>query len=285
MVPSLVVSGQHTEPLLYPDIGALIGLLSRKDALLGLYTNGTFDLGPMIADLFRHPESYVVLNLPASSVSAISKVAGITQAVASESVRAVTQNLTLMAAYQKAVSSAVQRIHVNYEIIGARGFEEEIHDLLSFLTQFDAPISVRLTCPVTPLHQLESPNAFVSQLKLGVSKTQSALGAWRAEFDGTNLTIWEYFDHHRSNPFDQCFAMFDTMVVRADGGVFPCCYTANPTYDAFVLGNIAESNYTTLRNNHSRLKLFESLDPKRGCPVCSKKDHQINERSQHIVCP
>jgi radical SAM protein with 4Fe4S-binding SPASM domain len=140
-----------------------------------------------------------------------------------------------------------------------------------------------LTCPVTPLYQVGSPGAFFTNLELGIIKIRSRLEKLREEFNGTNLTIWEYLDHHRNNPFDRCFAMFDTMVIRADGGVFPCCYTANPAYDSFLLGNIVQSDFLALRNEQSRLRLFESLDPKHACPVCSKKDYYINERIRRIV--
>jgi radical SAM protein with 4Fe4S-binding SPASM domain len=283
-IRSLIVSGQYTEPMLYPNIFELINRLSRKEALVGLYTNGTFNLEPVISDLFLHPKSYVVFNLPASNTQAISEFVGIAKNAAIESLRSIMNNLTLMAAHHSRDTSTVKRVHINCEIMETPGLSEEIYELLSFLTQFDVPISVRLTCPVTPLYQLRSPAAFVHQIEAGMNTVRSVLDAARHEFDGTNLTIVEYLVHHESNPFDKCFAMFDTMVVRSDGGVAPCCYTANRAYDELLLGNITQSDFSSLLNSTSRLRLFESLDPKLACPVCSKKDYEINERSRRILC-
>jgi radical SAM protein with 4Fe4S-binding SPASM domain len=283
-IKSVIVSGQYTEPLLYPEISGLIRLLSQTQALIGLYTNGTFDLEPVLSDLFLNPRSYIVFNLPASRVQAVAKMANIAHSVAIDSLRSITDNLALVAGHQRKVTSPFHRIHINCEIFGRPGVEEEIHRLLTFLTQFDAPISVRLTCPVTPLYQLESRGAFVNQLELGMNNIRSVLNDWIHKFDGTNLTIREYLGHHTGNSFDHCFAMFDAMVIRADGGVSPCCYTANRAYDTFLLGNIAQSDFPTLRKSKSRLRFFESLDPKHACPICSKKDYEINERGQNIVC-
>jgi radical SAM protein with 4Fe4S-binding SPASM domain len=71
------------------------------------------------------------------------------------------------------------------------------------------------------------------------------------------------------HPF--CTMPWDHAVVNVDGSVTPCCYLRPDMGDAFVMGNIFESEFSTIWRGE-RYRAFRSamLDGRKSLPVCNR---------------
>ncbi len=66
---------------------------------------------------------------------------------------------------------------------------------------------------------------------------------------------------------DSCDLLVNTVTVRADGGVVPCCFDVN---SRMVMGNILDDDLDTIWNNGSFRKLRGSIARKDYAPLCSE---------------
>ena len=267
------MSGVYSDPFLYPPINQLLSLLTSFGVPIGLYTNGTHALPSVVSDVLRLTHSYVVLHLPAYDAKIFSNICQCTEKQAAEALVAIDRNLSILA--NAARESATGSFRVTVQLHQSPELQrDDIVRLADKLCRLSTPVELRISQAIPTsattqaLFPFECPKVspdFVEDVESIVRSSQVRI-VWR-------------LSGRRDFPVDYCRALFQHCVIRADGKVFPCCYTALPEYTpSHCMGDIRKDSFDDLTNPH-RLSAFASrLVPSSICPHCSREDYRRNMR-------
>lgn len=74
-----------------------------------------------------------------------------------------------------------------------------------------------------------------------------------------------YLDPNDTAVINYCDHVYNTVTVRSNGDVVPCCYDLTSEY---VMGNVLESDLASIWNNEKSVDIRKSIDQKKFMPLC-----------------
>jgi radical SAM protein with 4Fe4S-binding SPASM domain len=270
-VEQIILSGEYSEPTFYKHFKDLIALISQQGFTIGLYTNATVSLNKVLVKLRSGLKNYIVVNLPSVSES----LQSITKKVhdVENILRRIEANFIFFSQLMK--DGKISKININYEINEYNYQIEVLLRTFEFLNKFDTNMNIKLTMPVVP-QQYVGNTTHIIKMRAWISDAIERLEKTKIDrFQKLNIKF--AMNTFVRNKFNHCYAMLDSIVIRCDGLVVPCCYTANKRYD-FSYGDINNQSYEQiLSNRRAQFQVLSKKGPKHVCPPCSKKDYEINE--------
>lgn len=151
-------------------------------------------------------------------------------------------------------------------------YKETLASAINYLSKYNINFIFRITMPVIPVTLIDDCEFIDNYIACYRNADELLQYAKNITRTNSKINIIRSTNSYLNNSFRKCYAMFDGLIIRYDGSVFPCCYTTNKS--KYALGKIPDDNIQKLlveRNN-----MFYTLQPSKECPLCSRKDYLIN---------
>lgn len=279
-VANITLSGNCTEPLLYPNLHQHIGELLNTVSYLILYTNmilGTQALFKTFADskytgrrVLRTslnaatPSDYLQFHRPnMGTIKTELKRLGIPLKPGEHIFDRIIKNIENIVNLRKKNNVRSLYLYINYLLYPGNDKEDEITRLIDWADGIGLDY-IKFRIPQIPQRCQNSYN----HLEKGrVHELERVL---QEKINTTNFTYKEIplndpLYETKQKPFSLCWTRFSHAVIGYDGGLYPCTSVASPSCDSFAEGNINQSSFWEIWNSSKRLQNFKHFNPKEKC--------------------
>jgi wyosine [tRNA(Phe)-imidazoG37] synthetase (radical SAM superfamily) len=282
-VRRIVVSGNSTEPLLYPRIEEVIQVIHGADMNWVLYTN--FYYGRKIIDAaveFARPGDVLRVSLDAGNEAAYLKTHRPQDGPGA--FRTVVANLTALL-QERTRRGAPLSVGIAYLMTNDNSSEQELTSAIVWAEQVGVDF-LRFSVPLKPTHQ--NPEFALAEDEAARIKRRISRLAWQHELrrglcaSRMRIEIRQDEVEQGPKPFRVCHHCKLIPVLGVRGKLYPCTSTSTEDFDHLGLGNINDPNFENTFWGIWR-------DPGKwrhntgGCPDCTRFEYDLNTEIERRI--
>ncbi|MBL7147822.1 MAG: radical SAM protein [Nanoarchaeota archaeon] len=277
-VKRILLSGNNTEPLLYPYIPKVLDEILKNNLNFFLYTN-FYNGNKEIREILVNGDSndFVRISLDAGLPNSYNKVHN---PLDKNSFNIICKNLEELIKLKENRNSDLN-VYIHYLLTKDNSLKNELESIVNWA--FNTGVEVfQFSIPQKPLTielKKEDYSAIMS-LKTYERVKDNLLNLKEKMNGKIRLGLFEPLRKQKIKTFNRCFIQQIVAVIGYNGLLYPCTSVAGEKFKHLAYGDINKEDFFDIWNSKNRIdRLNFDLS---NCPDCTRFEYSINEELKYV---
>lgn len=267
-INKVIISGNSTEPLLYPWIGAVIKSIKSSGLGLGLFTN--FYHGERVMDTLTRVATegdLLRISLDAGTEESYRKTHHpVDRAAFSKIIKNVERLLEL-----RRIRKSPLKVDITYLVTEKNSSESELSSVIEWTDRIGVDM-IRFSVPLKPTHQ--NPNYEMAEATADTIKKRIIDVAERYKDRGIKIFIRQDSVNQPEKVFGKCHHGQLIPVIGARGKLYPCTSTSTADFGHLGMEDINSRDFDFWKIWRDQTKWQHDT---KHCPDCTRFEYDLNE--------
>ncbi|MBU2634177.1 MAG: radical SAM/SPASM domain-containing protein [Nanoarchaeota archaeon] len=278
-VKRIVISGNNTEPLIYPWIADVLRDVLENNLDLFLYTNfykGNNEVREALIE--GDTDSFVRISLDAGNSDSYDKVHN---PIHKDCFKVVQKNVEDLITLRENRRSSL-KVYTHYLLTEENSNKQELTNFVDWASDVGVDV-VQFCVPQKPITIELNPNDYSAIMSEEAYNTvKNDLLEIKEQKDGyIRIALIEPLREQKLKPFFRCNVQGIVAVIGYNGLMFPCTSVASEKFKHMTYGDINKKDFFDIWNSGERLKKMNfSLG---NCPDCTRAEFGINEELRNEI--